>query len=53
MKTQVNNNKTKAMMKKVMGTALSGALILGMPVMAVSQAGKVATLSLAFKSAIK
>ena len=44
MKTQVNdNNKTKAMMKKVMGTALSGDLILGMPVMAVSQAAQAAT----------
>lgn len=38
-----DNNKTKTMMKKVMGTALSGALIFGMPVMAVSQAAQAAT----------
>lgn len=44
MKIDVNdNNKTKSMMKKVMGTALSGALVFGMPVMAVSQAAQAAT----------
>lgn len=43
MQTQLENNKTKSMMKKVMGTALSGALIFGMPVMAVSQAAQAAT----------
>lgn len=45
MKTKLinENNKTKAMMKKVMGTALSGALILGMPALAVSQAAQAAT----------
>ncbi|WP_296405728.1 outer membrane lipoprotein chaperone LolA [Psychrobacter sp.] len=37
------NNKTKLMLKKVMGTALSGALILSMPVMAISQAAQAAT----------
>ena len=43
MQTQLENNKTKSMMKKVMGTALSGALIFGMPIMAVSQAAQAAT----------
>lgn len=38
-----DNNKTKAIAKKIMGAALSGALILSMPVMAVSQAAQAAT----------
>lgn len=42
MQTQLNN-KSKSIMKKMMGTALSGALVLGMPVMAVSQAAQAAT----------
>lgn len=36
-------NKTTKMMKNIMGTALSGALIFGMPMMAVSQAAQAAT----------
>lgn len=40
----VNPNKDKnSMIKKIMGTALSGALVLGMPMMAVSQAAQAAT----------
>lgn len=44
MHIQLNdNNKTKKLMKKVMGTALSGALIFGAPTMAISQAAQAAT----------
>lgn len=38
-----DNNKTRKIMKKVMGTALSGALVLAAPTMVISQAAQAAT----------